>query len=503
MKRGILTILVLSMAISVFAQKATKTIKKLDLYYAEALKEWNVPGMAIAIVKDGEIIFEKGYGVKSINAKAPVDQHSLFAVASNTKALTSASLAILVDEGKINWDDKVQHYLPEFQLSDPYVSANMTIRDLLCHRSGLATFSGDLIWYGSDHSREEVIRRARFLEPKYGFREHYGYQNIMFLAAGQLIPAVTGQEWEVFVRERILTPIGMDRTLVSTTELRKGDNIAYPHNDKNDGHVEIEYVNWDNIAPAGGLISSVHDWSQWLKLQLNTGKIDTTQIWSPERTNDMWQVHTPQSIANWTKDLFPSNTFKGYGLGWELSNIHGKKVVAHGGGYDGMISRTVMVPEENLGIVILTNSISYISYALAYETLDRMLGHKVQNDWSTKFKELVTRNPEPEAKPIPDTKPSLALLDYAGTYDCDVYGKCEVRVIGDQLAFQFAHTSIFRGTLRHWHYDTFQLNWGTQMMLPSGTVQFVLGPDGKVKEMQIDVPNPDFDFTELEFKKLD
>lgn len=503
MKRGILTLLVLTMAISVFAQKTKKPVKKLDAYYAEALIEWNVPGMAIAIVKDGEIIFEKGYGVKSINSKAPVDQHSLFAVASNTKALTSASLAILVDEGKISWDDKVQQYLPEFQLSDPYVSANMTIRDLLCHRSGLGTFSGDLIWYGSDHSRDEVIRRARFLEPKHGFREHYGYQNIMFLAAGQLIPAVTGQEWEVFVRERILTPIGMDRTLVSTTELRKGDNIAYPHNDKNDGHVEIEYVNWDNIAPAGGLISSVHDWSQWLKLQLNTGMIDTTQIWSPERTTDMWQVHTPQAIANWTKDLFPSNTFKGYGLGWELSNIHGKKVVAHGGGYDGMISRTVMVPEENLGIVILTNSISYISYALAYETLDRMLGHKVQNDWSTKFKELVTRDPEPEGKPIPDTQPSLALLEYAGTYDCDVYGKCEVRVIGDQLAFQFAHTTIFRGTLRHWHYDTFQLNWGTQMMLPSGTVQFVLGPDGKVKEMQIDVPNPDFDFTELEFKKLD
>ena len=503
MKKGFIIALCVALCSPVFAQKIAKTTKKLDAYYAEALKEWNVPGMAIAIVKDGEIVFEKGYGVRHIESKEPVDENSLFAVASNSKAVTAAALAILVDEGEINWDDKVQQYLPTFQLYDPYVSANMTIRDLLCHRSGLATFSGDLIWYGSDHSREEVIRRARYLKPAYGFREHFGYQNIMFLAAGQIIPVVTGQTWENFVKERILTPIGMDRTVVSTTELRKGDNIAYPHNDFKDGHVAIQYVNWDNIAPAGGLISSVHDWSQWLILQMNEGMKDSTQLWSPERATEMWEVQTPEAISSWSKKLFPSKTFDGYGLGWELSNLHGKKVVSHGGGYDGMISRTVMVPEEGIGVVILTNSISYISYALAYETLDRLLGHKEQHDWSTTFKELTSSDPEPDPEPIPNTTPSLDLAAYAGTYDCDVYGKCEVRLVGDQLTFQFSHTQIFRGTFRHWHYDTFQLNWGAQMMLPSGTVQFTLGPDGKVKEMMIDVPNPDFDFSELEFKKLD
>ncbi|MFM1930910.1 MAG: hypothetical protein RL226_213, partial [Bacteroidota bacterium] len=341
-----------------------KEIKKLDEYYAKALLDWNVPGMAIAIVKDGETIFAKGYGVKDVNTKQPVTPNSLFAVASNTKAFTAAALGMLVEEGKISWDDKVQKYLPWFQLYDPYVSANLTIRDLLCHRSGLETFSGDLIWYGSTHSREEVLRRARFLEPKYGFREHFGYQNILFLAAGEIIPVVTGMPWEKFVEERILMPAQMKSAVLSVSQLNANMDVALPHNEKNGSNHTIDWVNWDNIAPAGSLLASANDMAQWLKLQLGKGKIGSDTLWTEKTAWEMWTVNTPEGISSWKRKKRPSMTFNGYGLGWELSNLHGKLVVSHGGGYDGMISRSIMVPEEGWGIMIMTNNVSSLSYAL-------------------------------------------------------------------------------------------------------------------------------------------
>ena len=491
------------------AQKIDKKLKSFEKYIEQARQDWNVPGVAVAIVKDGEIIYEKGFGVKSVDTNEPVDENTVFAVASNTKSVTAAALAILVDEGKINWDDKVQEYLPWFQLYDPYVSANLTIRDLLCHRSGLETFSGDLIWYGSNHSREEVLRRARFLEPAYGFREHFGYQNIMFLAAGEIIPVVTDQEWEEFVSERILSPLEMNNTYYSTSQLMSDVNKAMPHNTVNDNNVVIEYVNWDNIAPAGALVSSVHDWSQWMIAQMNMGMKDTTAIWSENEGHEMWAIQTPEAISPGSRSLWPSKTFSGYGLGWELQNLHGVKIVSHGGGYDGMISRTLMIPEENMGIVVLTNNISSIAYALTYAWADRYMGEEGQ-DWSELFlnfsksgqqAEEAERAAAEEARDK-DSKPSLPLEAYAGTYGGEMYGNCEIRVVGDQLAFQFEPTPLFRGTMRHWQYDSFQLNWGTQMMLPPGTVQFILNPEGEIEEMIIDVPNPDFDFTELEFKKL-
>ncbi len=497
--------------LSASAQLSKADLRNLDAYFAEALIEWNVPGMAVAIVQDGQVIFEKGYGLKDVNTAEAVDANTLFAVASNTKSMTAAALAILVDEKKIGWDDKVQKYLPWFELYDPYVSDNLTIRDLLCHRSGLATFSGDLIWYGSDHSREEVLRRARHLEPKYGFREHYGYQNIMFLAAGEIIPVVTGQSWEDFVSERILTPLKMDNTLYSIKQFKAETNLAAPHNEVNGNNVAIEWVNWDNIAPAGAMISSVHDWSKWIEVQLGKGVYQGDTLWSSAQSHEMWSVQTPEAVSQGSLDLWPTQTFKGYGLGWELMNMHGSKVVAHGGGYDGMISRTVMVPGMKAGIVVLTNSLTSLSYAATYKWLDVLHGIDKGEDWSSLFLDFSKSREENKTRQraiaeearVTGTSPSLDLEKYAGTYRDKIYGDLKIRVIGDQLAFQFVHTSLFRGSLRHWHYDTFQLNWGTQMMLPSGTVQFTLSPDATVKGVAIDVPNPDFDFTELNFEKVD
>ena len=236
-------------------QCQTKQIKNLDTYLEKAMLDWGVPGMEVLIVKDGEVLLEKGYGVRNTETNEPVTENTLMAIASNTKAFTTASLSMLVDEGKISWTDKVVDYLPYFKMYDPYVTQEFTIEDLVTHRSGLATFSGDLLWYGSTHSRVEVIKRAQFLKPVRGFREGYGYQNIMFTAAGEVIAAVSGMSWEDFVKQRILTPIGMERTLTSTLEMKNGMDVSSPHNYKFEKQIPIEWINWDNMSAAGSIIS--------------------------------------------------------------------------------------------------------------------------------------------------------------------------------------------------------------------------------------------------------
>lgn len=488
----------------------TQVLKNLEEYYAEALSDWGVPRMAIAIVKDDSVIFAKGFGVREIGKPEKVDVNTLFAIASNTKAFTSAALAILVDEGKIKWDDKVIKYLPWFQLYDPYVTYNMTIRDLLCHRSGLATFSGDLLWYGTSYSREEVIKRARFLKPVYGFRERFGYSNIMFLAAGEIVQAVSGKSWDEFVTERIFKPLKMNRTNTSTNALVGLDNVAQCHTDFEGKTIEIPYLNWDNIAPAGAINSSVSDISKWIKLQLNNGKYGSTQIFSSNRSREMWSPNTLQDVSPNSEKLFPTTHFKAYAMGWGVFDYLGKKIVSHSGGYDGMISYTCLVPEEKLGFVILTNKNSSLYNPLVYKTLDMFLGGN-NTDWSTmmlennkKQMEMEKKNQmEEEQKRVKDSHPTLELKEYAGLYGGDLYGNAKVTVENGELKLIFAPAPQFNAILKHWQYDTFSIQFPEFPSLPKGKVTFVINASGKVEEMRVDVPNPDFDFTELKFKKFE
>lgn len=486
------------------------TLKKIDRFLQDQQVKWNIPGVAVTIVSADEVYLSNGYGVKSVDTMEPVNDQSLFAVASNTKAFTAAAIGILVDEGKMSWDDRVRDHLPYFELYDPYVSANMTVRDLLCHRSGLATFSGDLIWYGSNYSREEVIRRAKYLSPKYDFRAHYGYQNIMFIAAGEIVAKVSGKSWDEFVDERFFTPLGMNNSNTSVSDFTTESNVTQPHNEKDGKNHTIDWVNWDNIGGAGAINSSSSEMGKWLQLQLNRGMWGDSTIFSAAASREMWTGHTPKKVSTWSAEMLPSKTMNAYALGWDVFDYQGTRVVTHGGGYDGMISQTVILPEENLAFVILTNNINYLPFVLTYDLIDQLLSvdtpskinetlyaYKLEDE-----KNSAQAEAEKQASRIPDTTPSLPLEKYAGTYGGPMYGNCEVRVIGDQLAFQFEPTPLFRGTMRHWHFDTFELNWGTKMMLPSGTVQFIVGTDGEVEEMKIVVENPDFDFSELEFKKL-
>ena len=489
-------------------EKLNNQLSTLDDYYAKARIDWEVPALAVAIVKDGQIVFEKGYGQRDINSGGTVDKNTMFAVASNTKAFTAAALAILVDEGVIRWDDPVTKYLPWFRMYDPYVTAHMTIRDLLTHRSGLATFSGDLLWYGSTYSRREVIERARYLKPAYGFRENFGYSNIMYVAAGEIIPAVTGKSWDDFIREHFFEPLQMTRSITSVTQLDKFDNVATPHTDFNDSVITIDYLNWDNVAAAGAIISSVHDMSQWLMLQLNHGIVGGDTVFSPTRSREMWSQNTVQNVSGFSEKTWPTTFFKSYGLGWGLYNYLGHKIVSHSGGYDGMISFTCLVPDQNLGFVILTNKNSSLYYPLIYQTLDVMLGG-ADSDWSAfvlernkQRKEAPAGDKEPTpAEKYANTTPTLPLQEYTGTYSGQLYGDADVYLRNDTLMVHLVPSPQFLGTLRHLYFDTFEITFTNFPSLPKGTVQFVTDAQANIHEMKIDVPNPDFDFTELEFIK--
>ena len=491
-------------------KKGPSTEQLLDKKFAQAIVDYNIPGMAVVIVKDGQIMLSKGYGVKNTLTNEPVDDHTLFAIASNTKAFTAAALAMLVDEGKLTWEDRVKDYLPYFELYDPYVSNAMTIRDLLCHRSGLATFSGDLIWYGSNHSREEVIKRAKFLRPVYGFRESYGYSNIMYLVAGEVIAQVSGMSWESFIEQRLFHPLNMKDSNTSIRKFKNGGNIASPHNEVDEKNIPIDYVNWDNINAAGSINASVADLSQWLLLQLNRGTLNQHKFWTEARTYEMWENYSPKPITKWQRENMPTRHFNGYGLGWDLMDYGGMKVVSHGGGYDGMISKTVLVPEINLGFVILTNTNNSLPSALAFDILDEYLGVRPNTDWMQLF--LSYKKREKEASIIAEhqdstarlkhTTPSLPLAEYAGVYRSEMYGDVEITLSDSgQLLIDFKPTPLFKGKLAHWHLDTFQLTWTTQMMLPKGKATFVINSEGQVEELKVVVDNPDFDFTELKLVK--
>ena len=284
-----LLLLLLIFPVLAFTQTLEQKLAEIDAYAEKTRADWNVPGMAIAIVKDDKVVFAKGYGARTLGKSEKVDENTLFAIASNTKAFTTASLSILIDEKKLGWDDKVVKYLPEFQLYNPYVTSEFTIRDLVSHRSGLDTFSGDLLWYETTYSSDEILRRARYLKPTSGFRSSYGYQNLMFIAAGKIVERVSGKPWAQFVRERILTPLGMKNTKTSINDYKKGDNVASPHNESGGMMRALPQGNVDGGAGAVRLNSSVSDMTKWLRLQLGRGTFEGKEILK-ERSAEMWSA---------------------------------------------------------------------------------------------------------------------------------------------------------------------------------------------------------------------
>ncbi|MFO1064337.1 MAG: serine hydrolase [Pirellulales bacterium] len=458
-------------------------------------------------MKDDRVLLSKGYGVRRVGESDRVDGDTLFAIASNSKAFTSAALAILVDDGKLKWDDHVSDHLPWFRLKDPAASADIRVRDLLCHRSGLGTFSGDLLWWGTPYTPKEILQRAVHLEPASAFRSEYGYSNLMFLAAGEVIEAASGKAWPEFVSEKILTPAGMSRSITTIRDLDKQGNYATPHKTLEDGsNKAIPWMNWDSMAAAGGIISSSNDMSKWLRLQLRAGEsIDGKRVFSAASGNEMFQAHISMKMPMKPSARFPSTHFRAYGLGWTLSDYKGKKVVGHGGGYDGMYSQVLMVPEEKLGIVVLSNSMTSITNLLAYRGLDLWLGGD-DKDWSIdnlkqfkksreEFNQRIKKAITPAVK---DTKPSHALDAYAGTYRCPLYGDIEVSTEGEKLVLKLLPYPDLVADLEHLHYDTFVIRWRKEFAwFDEGTILFVSDARGKFVRLELDVPNDDLWFHEL------
>ena len=490
----------------------------LDAYVAEVLKTFQVPGIALTVVKDGQVVTARGYGVRRMGEAAAVDAETKFGIASNTKAFTATALGLLVEEGKLAWDRPVIDYLPWFRLSDPYVTAQLTVRDLLVHRSGLGLGAGDLLWWpASTYDRKEIARRLRYVPLATSFRTAYAYDNVLYLIAGEVIEAVSGVAWEDFVRTRILEPIGMTHTAVRHSAAAEGGNVATPHAEVEGTVRPVQPMTSDNTNPAGGIMAGAADMAKWLIVQLDSGRIAGTdkRLFSAATTRQLWTLVTPMPMGNPPPALSPQRAeFNGYALGFQVRDYRGRKLVMHTGGLPGYVSRVVMVPSLRLGVSVLTNQESGAAFeAIAFRILDHYLGAP-PFDWLAGYRSLTQQSTaqladaERQARAARDSlsQPSLPLARYAGTYRDPWYGDVAIEHSGNGLVIRMVPTPGLVGDLVHWQHDTFLARWRDREMRADAYVTFTLGADGSIREVSM-VPSSSsvdfsFDFQDLRLKPI-
>ena len=499
-------------------QSLPAQLQDFDAYVEDVRKQFDVPGIAVAIIKDGRVVLERGYGVRELGKPDKVDAHTLFAIASNTKAFTSASLSILADEGKLKLDDRVIDHLPWFRMSDPYITHEMRIRDLLAHRSGLGLGAGDLLyWPATDYSNEEVARRLRDVPLTGSFRNQYAYDNILFGVAQLVVEQASGQSYREFLQSRIFMPLGMDETRYNSDHLKPGDKVATGH--AKAGFTELRTVprmTWSNVAGAGGIYSSVHDMGKWMRLQLDGGVISgegeqAKRLFSAKRQQEMWSMITPVPIpAPPVPQLAAASpNFLGYGEGWNLSDYRGRKLVWHTGGWPGMVSRVTLVPGQKLGIVVLTNQeVGAAFHAITLRALDAY-ADAPKSDWIAAYAAGMARKQgdaddswrKHVAARDARSKPSLPLAKYAGTYRDPWYGDVVVAEQRGKLVLRFSHTAQLVGDLEHWQHDTFIVRWRDRGLNADAFVDFDLDADGMIREIRMKPVSPLTDFS-FDFQDL-
>ncbi|GIL39348.1 serine hydrolase [Roseiterribacter gracilis] len=475
------------------------------------LKEVGTPGMAIAIVEDGKVTLAKGYGVRKNGTNDKVTADTIFSTGSTGKAFTAAALAILVDEGKIAWDDKVTDRLPGFQMYDPWVTREITIRDLLVHRSGLGLGAGDLMFVPTtNRTRAEAVHALRYIKPATSFRSAYAYDNVLYMVAGQLIEAVTGQTWEVFVRDRVFKPAGMLKSTTDEADQIKSPDHAFPHarlggpiRGMGDLTVLDEKGLGRAAAPAGGLAISANDMAKWLLIQLNKGKLpDGKALFSEKQAEEMWKPHINLPTGRAQGAMAPSAPqFSSYALGWTVQDWRGHKIIQHGGAVLGQIATVVLIPEKNVAFSILENAEDGAQLlATQYELLDYYLGlPKV--DWGTivpAFRKERAANAlaaleKKQAEPA-KVGPSLPVARYAGNYADVWYGPINIKDNGGKLSIDFTRTPGMVGTLEHFQYDTFKTVWNDKSMEPA-YVTFQMGPEGNIERITMKAVSPIADFS--------
>ncbi len=485
----------------------------IDAWVARAMKTFDVPGIGVAVVKDGQVVLAKGYGVRKLGSPETVDGQTLFGIASNTKVFTATALGLLVEEGKIEWDAPVVRYLPAFQMWDPYVTRELSVRDLLVHRSGLGLGAGDLLWWPpSTYNRAEIAHRLRFIEPATSFRSAYAYDNVLYLVAGQLIEAVSGQSWEDFVTARILTKVGMTGSNVLHSAAVAGGNVAATHA-RIDGTVRpiAPFVS-DNTNPAGGINSNAEDVGKWLRVLLAGGALpDGSRLFSERTLRQVTAIVTPLSpTMNPPAELAPlRNNFSGYALGLGVRDYRGMKMWTHTGGLPGYVSRLMVLPDAKIGVAVLTNQESGEAFdSIAYHVVDHYLGVP-PIDWIEAFRAVSARTQaqmvEAEKKSAAArnaaSKPSLALERYAATYEDAWYGDISITMEQGKLVMKFSHTPSLVGDLEHWQYDTFVVRWRDRELRADAFVTFALNPDGIIDQAKMRAVSPATDFS-FDFQDL-
>jgi CubicO group peptidase (beta-lactamase class C family) len=486
------TIVAASLTLSSFAlaQRPAEPARQLDAYTAQAVKDWGAVGLAIAVVKDGRVVFEKGYGVRELGKPDLVDSTTLFAIGSTTKAMTAAAMGMLVDEGKVRWDDPVINYLPGFQLKDPWVTREITVRDLLTHRAGLPNV--DFLWYGTNNSTAEILRRVRYVDLAYSPRSSFIYQNVMYAAAGQVIAAVSGMPWEEFVRTRIFEPLHMTGTVPLLSRASAQPNVASPHDRIDDTMRVIRNASVDGVASAGSVWSSVADMSKWMRFILDSGRVDGKRLLKPETFAELLK---PQTMVP-PDQFYPSARLTRphwvtYGLGWFQQDYDGRAVDFHTGSIDGMVAIIGLIPDERLGVYVLANADHVeLRHALMLKAFDLWGPAPGKGrDWSTELRTLygnanaqaIAARKAAEAKRVTGTKPSLPLARYAGTYSDSLYGDVTIRTSGDGLRFK---SGTMEGTLEHWQYETFRVQWDNRWQ-GTALVTFVIGSDGAPSRIEM------------------
>ena len=477
-----------------------------DAIVARAMKTFDVPGMGIAVVKNGKVVLAKGFGIRKLGDPAPVDAQTLFGIASNTKAFTATALGLLVEEGKIAWDAPVTRYLPWFQMWDPYVTREMTVRDLLVHRSGLGLGAGDLLIFPeSIYSRRQILERLRFVKPATSFRGAYAYDNILYLAAGEVIEAVSGRTWEDFISERILKKAGMAWSRPRHSADAAGMNLAIPHAPLETGLAPLPPDENDNMNPAGGILSCAEDMAKWILVHLGEGKLaDGTRLFAERTERELTAPVTPIGIVPPPAELAAQRmNFRGYALGFNVNDYRGRKMVSHTGGLSGCVSRLVMVPELEFGIVVLTNQESNEAYnSVIYAVLDHAMGVPA-TDWAQAYLKVRERGnmgtaealKKAAAKRDAAARPSLPLADYAGTYEDAWYGPISIAFEGGKLVMSFTKTPGMVGDMEHWSRETFVVRWRDRELRADAYVTFTLDPDGAIVEARMKAFSPDTDFS--------
>lgn len=483
----------------------------LEADVTRVMKTFDVPGIAIAVVKDGKVLVTQGFGVRKLGEPTPVDGKTLFEIASNSKAFTAAGLAMLVDQGKLDWDDPVIKHLPDFRMYDAYVTAEMTVRDLLTHRSGLGLGAGDLMWWPTTtFSTDEIIHNLRYIKPATSFRSSYAYDNLLYIVAGKIIAQKSGKTWGDTMREWILDPVGMKATTTSLDAHLAGMNVSAPHSKIDGKAAVVKPMPVANAVGAVGINTNAEDIARWMNVLLDGGRVGTdangkeVRLWSEKQAREMWTAQTPMAINQPRPPLAATKpNFFAYGLGFQLRDYQGKLVAMHGGALQGFYSRVLLVPEAKLGIAIFTNAESGPSLnALQYRLLDQYLG-VAPTDWIGRIADVSREAAEKEAARVKGeattrakaSKPSLALWDYEGEYEDAWYGKVTVKRAGSKLVMSFSRTPDLLGEMEHFQHDTFIVRWKERNFNADAYATFSLDHDGSIERLRMKPVSKETDFS--------